>query len=421
MSESESLNSASDDAEPVTHAPASPAQETARASAATDLSTAGGGVFVVGGGVRVGGGVCGFGGVWDVLVGGGCVVGGLGGWRGGLWSGLGFDGVDGVCGGFVVGGFDPLFFEISPREAVGMDPRQRLLLEVAWHALEDSGLTVGGLSGCRVGVFVGAEEGDFQYFGSGVSVTSNSNAVLASRLSYFLGFDGPVVAVNTACSSGLVAVHQGARAVALGECDVAVVGGVNVLLAPFAYEAMVGAGMVSSSGVCRAFSAEADGLVPGEAVAVVVLASAGVVGRLGLSARVEVVGSGVNNDGRTNGITAPSGRAQAELVGSVWAGAGVDAGSVGHVVAHGTGTRLGDPVELNALVSVCAGVAGPGCLVTSSKPNFGHALAASGVVSLVGLVESVRRGVVPGSLGVGQGDVNEFVRWDEARGWKSRR
>ena len=417
MSESESLNSASDDAEPVTHAPASPAQETARASAATDLSTAGGGVFVVGGGVRVGGGVCGFGGVWDVLVGGGCVVGGLGGWRGGLWSGLGFDGVDGVCGGFVegVGGFDPLFFEISPREAVGMDPRQRLLLEVAWHALEDSGLTVGGLSGCRVGVFVGAEEGDFQYFGSGVSVTSNSNAVLASRLSYFLGFDGPVVAVNTACSSGLVAVHQGARAVALGECDVAVVGGVNVLLAPFAYEAMVGAGMVSSSGVCRAFSAEADGLVPGEAVAVVVLASAGVVGRLGLSARVEVVGSGVNYDGRTNGITAPSGRAQAELVGSVWAGAGVDAGSVGHVVAHGTGTRLGDPVELNALVSVCAGVAGPGCLVTSSKPNFGHALAASGVVSLVGLVESVRRGVVPGSLGVGQGDVNEFVRWDEAR------
>ncbi|WP_246258687.1 beta-ketoacyl synthase N-terminal-like domain-containing protein, partial [Amycolatopsis anabasis] len=230
---------AAESAEPAPHAMAVPRSGTAPAAqsmqAAQAASSAPGsaGVSVVGMAGRFPG-AGGVSGLWELLVSGGVAIGGLPEDRAGLWSEDSGVDVSGVVGGFVLGvdEFDPLFFEVSPREAVGMDPRQRLVLQECWHGLEDAGLTAGLLSGRRVGVFVGAEEGDYQYFG-GAGVTSNSNAILASRLSYFLDLSGPVVSVNTACSSGLVAFHQASAAVASGDCDVAVVAGVNLMLAPF--------------------------------------------------------------------------------------------------------------------------------------------------------------------------------------------
>lgn len=294
--------------------------------------------------------------------------------------------------------FDPLFFEISPREAVGLDPRARLLLEEMWHALEDAALGRRALERSTVAVFVGVEDGDYQFLDNpDRQVVSNHTGALAARLSYMLDLHGPAMAINTACSSGLVAMHQAVRCLESGECDVAVVAAVNLLTDPGTFDTMAEAGMLSPGGVCAAFSEAADGMVPGEAVAAIVLMRESDAVRDGRQLHGVVRGSGVNYDGRTNGLTAPNGDAQRSLEAAVYAEAGVQADEIGHVIAHGTGTGLGDPIELNALAAAHESLgSAPGtCAVTSVKPVVGHSQAASGLVSLIVLLESLRSGVIP--------------------------
>ncbi|WP_245951346.1 beta-ketoacyl synthase N-terminal-like domain-containing protein, partial [Phytoactinopolyspora halophila] len=359
-------------------------------------------------------------GLWSILREGRQVVGAVPQDRLSWWasSGLGGDEQAGsAVAGFVPGvaEFDPLFFQISPREAETMDPRQRLLLQESWNALEDAGFANAGLSGSRVGVFVGAEEGDYQLLvGDEGSVTGNSNSILASRLSYFLNLDGPGMAINTSCSSGLVAVHQACQSLQSGECDVAVVAGVNLMLTSAGYQGMRKAGMLSEQGACRAFDRGADGMVPSEAVAVVVLKRLSAAEADGDPVYASIVGSGINYDGKTNGITAPSGRAQTQLLKDVYDRFGIDPERIGHIVTHGTGTRLGDPVEINALADAFKDYTSATgfCALTSTKPNVGHSLAASGVVSLISLVLGMWKEEIPASINCDQ--VNDYIRWDDS-------
>ncbi|MBU1169057.1 MAG: SDR family NAD(P)-dependent oxidoreductase [Proteobacteria bacterium] len=311
--------------------------------------------------------------------------------------------------------FDPLFFEISPREARTMDPRQRLLLQEAWNALEDAGYGAKELAANRIGAFVGVEQNNFKEITRDPHhITSNHNAVLASRLSYFLNLSGPVLSINTACSSGLVAAHQACQSLRNKECDTALAAGVNLILNPAPHIAMEQAGMLSKTGRCYAFDQRANGMTPGEAVTVIVLKR--------LSRALEqkdpiyavIRGSGINYDGKTNGITAPSGVAQTELIRSVWERYGISPQGIDYIVTHGTGTLLGDPVEINALHDAFGSYSEkpPLCAITSTKSNFGHSLAASGLVSLISLVQAMRHNTIPVSLHCVRENV--YMNWKES-------
>ncbi|WP_431822728.1 SDR family NAD(P)-dependent oxidoreductase [Burkholderia sp. F1] len=315
--------------------------------------------------------------------------------------------------------FDSLFFEISPREADDMDPRQRLLLEETWKALEDAGYGPAQLAAGSVGVFAGVEAGDYDRLARApedgdAPITSNHNGILAGRLAYFLNLEGPALAVNTACSSGLVVFHQACQSLRAGECDTAIVASANLLITPRGHRQMDDAGMLSPGGRCRAFDADADGMVPGEAVVALVLKRAAYARRDGDRLLALVAGSGINADGRTNGITAPNGAAQARLIESIYRRHRIDPAQLDWVVAHGTGTKLGDPVEVNALSDAFRRfTARTGfCALSSIKPNFGHALAASGLLSVVALIEAMRRGTIPASLNWAQ--PNPYIAWRDA-------
>ncbi|WP_217998905.1 SDR family NAD(P)-dependent oxidoreductase [Paenibacillus pabuli] len=310
--------------------------------------------------------------------------------------------------------FDPRFFEISPREAESMDPRQRLLLQESWRALEDAAYGKRQLSSGRVGMFVGVENNEYlQFVGLDGPLTSNHNAILAARLSYLLDLNGPNMAINTACSSGLAAVHQACASLRAGECDTALAAGVSLLLTEQGFEAMSQAGMLSEDGRCYAFDQRANGMVPGEAIAVVVLKTLSQAEADGDSIYGVIRGSGMNYDGKTNGITAPSGVAQTALMTEVYARYGIRAEDMQYIVTHGTGTRLGDPVEINALQEAYKGrnMAPGSCALTSVKTNLGHTLAASGVVSLISLVQAMRYETIPASLHCEE--ESEYIRWSE--------
>ena len=320
-------------------------------------------------------------------------------------------------GGFIPGiaEFDPLFFEISPLEAERMDPRQRHLLQEAWLALEDAGYGAAEIARQRIGMFVGVEEGsDYQRRQAEVSLTSTHNGVLASRLAYFLDLKGPVMAINTACSSGLVAAHTACQSLRQGECDTAIAAGVNLMVAPEAYVGMTQAGMLSPDGKCYVFDKRANGMVPGEAVAVVVLKRLSRALADGDPIHAVIRGSGINYDGRTNGITAPSGASQTGLLRDVHARSRLGPQDIDYIVTHGTGTRLGDPVEINALYDAFK----PGndrqgyCALTSTKSNLGHTFAASGLVSLIGLVQAMKHRTIPASLHCEQ--ESDYIRWKES-------
>jgi polyketide synthase PksN len=308
--------------------------------------------------------------------------------------------------------FDALFFEISPREAEAIDPRQRLLLQESMKALEDAGYGRGHLDRFTVGVFVGVEPGQYQGLtGKLDSVTDNSDSVLAARISYFLDLTGPNMAINTACSSGLLAAHQACMSLHQGECDTAVAAAVNLMLAPEPFVAMIRSGMLSPDGRCHAFDRRANGMVPGEAVVAVVLKRLSDAQAEGDPIYALIRASGVNYDGRTNGITAPNGVAQARLLKSLYEKYSVPVDEIEYVVTHGTGTLLGDPIEIDAL---CAAFKDGTqrrqyCALTSSKTNFGHTFAASGLVSLVCLVQALRHETIPPSLHCQQ--LSEHVDW----------
>ncbi|WPQ61780.1 SDR family NAD(P)-dependent oxidoreductase [Chitinophaga sancti] len=308
--------------------------------------------------------------------------------------------------------FDPLFFEISPREAETMDPRQRLLLQESWKALEDAGYGATQLKSGKVGVFVGVEQGDYQALAlKNGNITSNHDGVLASRLSYFLNLDGPVIAINTACSSGLVAAHQACQSLRNKECDTAIAAGVNLMLTPMSYVGMSRAGMLSEDGKCFVFDKRANGMVPGEAVVAVVLKRLSRALEDGDPVYAVIRGSGINYDGKTNGITAPSGLSQASLLKEVYDRSNINPEEIAYVVAHGTGTKLGDPVEVNALNDAFKKYTDKQsyCALTSAKTNFGHTFAASGLVSLINLVQAMQHNTIPASLHFEQ--KNDFIQW----------
>ncbi|MEO8693821.1 MAG: beta-ketoacyl synthase N-terminal-like domain-containing protein [Acidimicrobiales bacterium] len=312
-------------------------------------------------------------------------------------------------GGFVDGidQFDASFFGISPREAESMDPQQRLLLEVTWEALERSGTSPDELFGGNTGIFLGISNSDYLRMLladrdqiDAYTTTGNALSVAAGRLSYVLGVQGPAVSIDTACSSSLVAVHLAAQALRNGETDLALAGGVNLILAPELSINFSRARMLAPDGRCKTFDESADGYVRAEGCAMIVLK------RL-RDAQVDddhilavVRGSAVSQDGRSGGLTAPNGPSQEKVVAAALAAAGVAANEVGYVEAHGTGTPLGDPIEVRALGAVlCRGRSHDQPLLLGSvKTNVGHMEAAAGIGGLIKLVLMLEHQAIPPHL-----------------------
>jgi phthiocerol/phenolphthiocerol synthesis type-I polyketide synthase B len=303
--------------------------------------------------------------------------------------------------------FDAEFFDISTREASKMDPQQRLLLEVAWEALEYAGIPPSSLRRSQTGVFVGACYTDYGYLASmditNVDAWSNPGgalSIISNRLSYFLDLRGPSVTVDTACSSSIVALHLACQSLRIGDSDVALAGGVNLLLAPAIFRAFEQTGALSPTGACHAFDEQADGFVRGEGCGVVVLKRLSDAVRDGDRLLAVVRGSAVNQDGRSNGMLAPNPAAQMAVLRSAYANSGVSPHEVDYVEAHGTGTLLGDPIEARALGTVL-GRGRPEhspLLIGTVKTNLGHLEAAAGVAGLIKAVLAVRRGSIPANL-----------------------
>ncbi|MDZ8262102.1 polyketide synthase [Nostoc sp. ChiQUE01b] len=312
-------------------------------------------------------------------------------------------------GGFIkqVDRFDPQFFCISPREAERMDPQQRLLLEVSWQALENAGLASDRLAGSNSGVFIGISTNDYARFQfdrlSDIDVyasTGNALSIAANRLSYQFDWHGPSWAVDTACSSSLVAVHQACQSLRLGECDLALAGGVNLILTPQMTIALSQARFMSGDGRCKTFDADADGYVRGEGCGIVVLKRFTDAIKDGDNILALIRGSAVNQDGNSNGLTAPRGIAQQAVIHQALVNAGVAPAAISYVEAHGTGTALGDPIEVNSLQSVLMSgrSSNQPCAIGSVKTNIGHLESAAGIAGLIKVVLALQHQEIPGTL-----------------------
>ncbi|MFC0548251.1 SDR family NAD(P)-dependent oxidoreductase [Kutzneria chonburiensis] len=304
--------------------------------------------------------------------------------------------------------FDADFFRMTPREAELTDPQARLFLQESWRALENAGLAPATLAGARCGVYAGVMLNDYlQRIERGSEhsrlpqvMQGNSNSMLAARLAYELDLRGPTATVDTACSSSLVALHLACQSLWLGEADLMVAGGVTLYLTELPYVYMSKAGMLSAHGQERAFDAAADGIVPGEGCAVVVLKPLAKALADGDPVQAIIRATGINSDGRTNGITAPSGRSQAALISDTYQRFGIDPSTVDYVECHGTGTPLGDPIEVAALNEVFApaGLAAGSVPIGSVKTNVGHTSAAAGLAGLIKAIGVVSTGDVPPTL-----------------------
>ncbi|MGA5042280.1 SDR family NAD(P)-dependent oxidoreductase [Streptomyces capoamus] len=304
--------------------------------------------------------------------------------------------------------FDPRFFGISPAEAEHMDPQQRLFLEESYRAFEDGGIAVDALAGRRVGVYVGARGSDYldravRAGGAGAQVFLGTDmAILAARISYALNLTGPSLTVDTACSASLVAIHLACESIRRGESELALAGGVFVLSSPEFQVLASKTNMLSPDGRCKTFDDDADGIVIGEGVGVVVLKSLAAALADGDHIHGVIKGSAVNQDGRTKGITAPSSRSQRALLHQAYAAAGVDPDTVGYVEAHGTGTKLGDPIEVRALTEAFRGHTGRTgyCALGSHKGNLGHSIMSAGVAGLLKVLLALRHREIPPTLHV---------------------
>lgn len=307
-------------------------------------------------------------------------------------------------GGFLkdVAGFDNRFFDIPPDEALRMDPQQRLLLEVSWEALEHAGIIPESLRLSRTGVFVGVSSTDYVRLVSASAQqkstiwdnTGGSSSIIANRISYFLDIQGPSIVIDTACSSSLVAVHLACRSLSTWDCDIALVGGTNVLISPEPWGGFREAGILSQTGCCHAFDKSADGMVRGEGCGVIVLQRLSDARLEGRRILAILTGSAVNQDGKSNGIMAPNPSAQIGVLENACKSARVDPLEIGYVEAHGTGTSLGDRIEAHALGMVF-GRKRPGSgplMIGSIKPNIGHLEGAAGIAGLIKAVLMVERG-----------------------------
>ncbi|MGK4001421.1 SDR family NAD(P)-dependent oxidoreductase [Sorangium sp. So ce1036] len=328
-----------------------------------------------------------------------------------------------TSGGFLdqIDRFDPAFFSISPREAISMDPAQRLLLEVSVEALEDGGVPLGQLRGTRTGNFMGFS--GYSGYGSLTyaqveelyAVTGLSINVAAGRISYVLDLQGPCVSVDTACCSSLVAVHLACQSLRNGECDLALAGGVNVIAATAGNEAMAATGALSATGGrCRTFDAAADGYIRSEGCGVVILKRLSDAMEAGDRILGVVAGSAVKHDGHSNGLTAPNGRTQQQLLREALSAARVQPEEIDYIETHGTGTPLGDPIELEALLEVFGSSRGPDrrLMLGSVKTNVGHPEGAAGIVGLIKVLGMFQRGMVARHLHFNT--PNPRFAWDAA-------
>lgn len=329
-------------------------------------------------------------------------------------------------GGFINGieDFDPAFFKLSRREAAGLDPQQRLWLETSWHALENAGIQPASLYGSATGVFLGISGFDYAgllaqvleakeidaYLGTGASLN-----MPAGRLSYVLGLMGPCMAVDTACSSSLVAMHLACQSLRNRECDLAISGGVNVLLLPETYVAFCRGEMLAPDGHCKTFDAAADGFIRSEGCGVVVLKRLDQALADGDPIAAVIRGSAVNQDGASGGLTVPSGPSQQAVIRAALAAAGVAANDVDYIEAHGTGTPLGDPIEMGALRQTYGRDRHDPLWIGSVKANVGHLEAAAGIAGLVRVVRSLETGLIPPQRGYSV--PNPKIDWS---GWPAR-
>ena len=325
-------------------------------------------------------------------------------------------------GGFIdrVDGFDPQFFGISPREAVNLDPQQRLLLEVSWEALENGGQVPAELTGSKTGVFVGVTTNDYAKLlmpGGDLSqidtyyLAGNPLNAVAGRVSYTLGLQGPSMSVDTACSSSLVSVHLACQSLRNRECNMALAGGVNLILSPDNTVALCRARMMSPDGRCKTFDANADGFVRGEGCGVLLLKrlSDAVASKDNVLALIR--GSGVNQDGASSGFTVPNKKAQEALIAQVLTAAKVKPEEIDYVEAHGTGTSLGDPIEVKALATVLGRDRFNSLKIGSVKTNLGHLESAAGVAGLIKVILSLQKEQIPPHLHFQQ--PNTYLDWDK--------
>lgn len=301
--------------------------------------------------------------------------------------------------------FDSLFFNISGKEAEVIDPQQRLFLEESFNALEDAGYTTDRIMGKKCGVFVGCGRSDYDSLISksekevGPQVFwGNENSILASRISYFLNLKGPSIAIDTACSSSLVSLHLACQSILNSECDMAIAGGVFFSATSKFYNKCYNANMLSPDGVLRAFDNGANGFVPGEAVGAIIIKKLEKAKRDGDRIYAVIKGSGINQDGKTNGITAPSGISQTALEEEVYKEYNINPETISYIETHGTGTKLGDPIEVNALIDAFDKFTDKTdfCALGSVKTNIGHAAAASGIASIIKVILQMKyKKIVP--------------------------
>lgn len=313
-------------------------------------------------------------------------------------------------GGFLrqVDQFDAHFFSISPLEAPLIDPQQRLLLEVAWEALEAAGQSPARLAGSQTGVFIGISSSDYyllrqsgqQTTHAPYFTTGNSHSIAANRLSYLLDLRGPSIAIDTACSSSLVAVHLACESLRRGESSLALAGGVNLILNPNLTDELSRAGMLAADGRCKVFDAEADGYARAEGCGIVILKRLSDAIRDGDQIIAQIKASAINQDGRSNGLTAPNGLAQQSVIRRALENARIAPSEIDYVETHGTGTSLGDPIEVNSLISVLSEgrSSEQSCFLGSVKANIGHLEAAAGVAGLIKAALSLSHAEIPPQL-----------------------
>ncbi|MCP5245666.1 MAG: SDR family NAD(P)-dependent oxidoreductase [Burkholderiales bacterium] len=317
-------------------------------------------------------------------------------------------------GGFIddIDKFDPLFFNISPKEAAYIDPQHRLFLQTAWHCIEDAGYSVESLAGRKIGIYAGVSKNDYSEMMresrneiAPFISTGTVHSILTNRLSFLFDFHGRSEPVDTACSSSLVALHNAMRDISCGECEAALVGGVNALLAPTMFISHSKSGMLSIDGQCKTFDSEANGYVRGEGAGILFIKPLTKAIEAGDFIHAVIKGSAINHGGRANFLTSPTVEAQSEVIGTALENADVDPGTITYIEAHGTGTPLGDPIEINALKKAFKSKQGISqksaprstefCALSSVKTNIGHLESASGIAGIIKAILAMQHKKIP--------------------------